>query len=77
MNLEPNGYIPKGTPDILFIYRGISYFIELKLEYNKPSALQKVIIKELNKVGANAFVFKNHNGWEKTLDSIIQGGINA
>lgn len=45
-----------GIPDIVGCYKGKFIGIEVKIPGNKPSALQKVVLKELEEAGANCGV---------------------
>lgn len=48
-----------GIPDILFVYKGKVFFIEIKAERGVVSPLQTLTIKRLNEVGAIAFVARS------------------
>lgn len=41
-----------GIPDIIGVYRGLMFFIELKVGSNKPTKLQEVTMEKLKGAGA-------------------------
>jgi Holliday junction resolvase len=45
-----------GIPDIIGCYKGRFIGIEVKLDYNKPSGLQQLVLSELTKAGARCGV---------------------
>lgn len=56
MKVHGNMYQKKGVPDLLIIINGITIFIETKIKYNKPSAIQLAVINEIKEAGCYAYV---------------------
>lgn len=45
-----------GYPDILFVYRGLACFAELKIGRNKPTRLQDYEMRRIREAGGRAVV---------------------
>lgn len=45
-----------GISDLLLCYKGIFVAIELKIEYNKPTALQSAFVDEIRQCGGIAHI---------------------
>lgn len=50
-NIWGGGYQASGIPDLIACYKGVFLGLEVKLDYNKPSEIQKVKIKMINDAG--------------------------
>lgn len=52
----PEQYIKTGDPDMIICHNGFFIAIEFKLEYNKPTELQKFKLDFIKKSGGKSFV---------------------
>ena len=52
-------YSRKGEPDIIGCYQGMSFAMEVKLDYNKPTIIQQVRLREWLKSGARTAVVRS------------------
>ena len=50
-NIWGGGFQASGIPDLIACYKGVFLGLEVKLDYNKPSEIQKVKIKMINDAG--------------------------
>ena len=55
-NIWGGGFQAAGIPDIIACYKGIFLGIEVKLDYNKPSEIQKAKLKLINNAGGIGIV---------------------
>lgn len=55
-NIWGGGFQAAGIPDIIACYKGVFLGIEVKLDYNKPSEIQKAKLKLINKAGGIGIV---------------------
>lgn len=53
---EEGAYQEAGIPDLLVCYRGQFIGLEAKMPGNKPSPLQKMVLREISKAGGTAAV---------------------
>lgn len=55
-NIWGGGFQAAGIPDIIACYKGVFLGIEVKLDYNKPSEIQKAKLKLINNAGGIGIV---------------------
>lgn len=55
-NIWGGGFQAAGIPDIIACYKGVFLGIEIKLDYNKPSEIQKAKLKLINNAGGIGIV---------------------
>ena len=55
-NIWGGGFQAAGIPDIIACYKGVFLGIEVKLDYNKPSEIQKAKLKLINDAGGIGIV---------------------
>lgn len=55
-NIWGGGFQAAGIPDIIACYKGVFLGIEVKLDYNKPSEIQKTKLKLINNAGGIGIV---------------------
>ena len=69
------GMASNGTPDFLICYKGRFIAIEAKAGKGKPTALQLVRLKEIDKAGGVAIVINENNvsSFSELLDYIDNG----
>lgn len=61
------GFQASGIPDILASYKGRFLGLEVKLEYNKPSKIQEVKLKLINRSGGIGRVVRSIEEVEEVL----------
>lgn len=61
------GFQASGIPDILASYKGRFLGLEVKLEYNKPSEIQKAKLMLINRSGGIGRVVRSVDEVEKIL----------
>lgn len=73
------GMASNGTPDFLICYKGRFIAIEAKAGKGKPTALQLVRLKEIDKAGGVAVVINENNvtSFSEILDHIDNGFTKA
>lgn len=57
-----------GVPDRLVLYKGRTYFIELKAPGKKPRPLQKRMIKQMEDRGASVTIISDKKGVDTFID---------
>lgn len=65
-----------GLPDLIFIYLGVTYYVEVKTEKGKTTKLQEYRLSELSKCFAPCFVthgWDGMHGLKSLLDCIANG----
>ena len=73
------GMASNGTPDFLICYKGRFIAIEAKAGKGKPTALQLVRLKEIDKAGGTAVIINEDNitSFSEILDHIDNGFTKA
>ena len=56
-----HGFGSSGVPDIIGIYHGVGFGIEVKAGKNKPTALQMMQIEHINAAGGIAWVINDQD----------------
>jgi len=68
-----NSGIPKGWPDlIIFTDFGLTFFVETKIKYNKPSKEQKTFKRVLNSKQHIVENIYSYDEWTQLADNIIK-----
>lgn len=52
LNIGGGPRIRKGTPDLLVVYRGVPFLLEIKVPGKKPTRLQRRELEQWNRAGA-------------------------
>jgi len=60
-----------GIPDILGIYRGLGFGIELKTDDGKPTLLQEQTIEQMRAAGGFADIAYGKDGVDKCLKQLL------
>lgn len=58
----------KNIPNLFFIKNGITYFI--KIDFEQPSDIQRIIIKKMNKIRKIVFVVKGIYAVKKIYEEV-------
>jgi hypothetical protein len=61
-----------GVSDLVFIHRGLTYFIELKTEIGRQSEAQKGFEQLLKVEGFDYFIVRNLESFQTIIKSIIK-----
>lgn len=69
-NIWGGGFQASGIPDILACYNGRFLGLEVKLEYNSPSAIQKAKLAMINKAGGVGQVVRSVDEVKAILDDL-------
>ena len=71
-NTGPHG--KRGMPDIICCCEGRLVVVEAKLEYNKPTAIQRAELEKWRNAGALACVLTHHPGMNigREVDRLLQ-----
>lgn len=67
----------KGVSDLIFLFNGKAYMIEMKTPTGIQSDAQKEWEVLVNKAGFDYFVIKSFNAFRGLIESIIQSTANA
>lgn len=69
-NIFGGGFQASGIPDILACYNGRFLGLEVKLEYNSPSAIQKAKLTMINNAGGVGQVVRSVDEVKVILDKL-------
>lgn len=72
-NIWGGGFQASGIPDILACYNGRFLGLEVKLDYNSPSPIQKAKLAMINKAGGVGQVVRSVDEVKVILDKLDEG----
>jgi len=61
-----------GVPDLVLMYNGTAYGVEMKLPYNKLQDVQEKVHESWKSQGIDVFVIRSFEEFKKLIESIIK-----
>lgn len=71
VNVWGGGYQTAGVPDLIICYKSKFIALELKVNYNKASEIQKWHIEQINKSNGIGFVMRHTKNWRQDLQWLL------
>lgn len=76
VNVWGGGYQTAGVPDLLICYKGLFIALELKVDYNKASEIQKWHLEQINKCKGTGLVMRYTKNWKQDLQWLLDNAFN-